>query len=533
MLQMTPFYINLSLASILGLSLLLRIWGIHFGLPYEYHIDEPTYVSAALNLGAGIIGRQTNPTGFSNLLFGEYAAYFIIGRLLGLFPSASAFEQAYRTDPSMFLLLGRLTSVIFGTLTVWTLYQLGKLLYGVSGGLMAAALLAVAFLHMRDSHYAVPDITMVSLAWLAILLAVWAVSKGRLRYLTLAGVFAGLAVATKWSAWPIIFSMLLAVFYTNQRVGLLSRGLLLLLGCAVGFIAGGFQLFLQPSTYFNYALRELQAGEGGGFGIWLVDTVPGWLFYLKTLTYGLGIILLAFALFGSLLYLVRAVRKGREAGVELIILAFPLVYFLVMGATRHYFARYALPLIPFMTLAAAGGILFLSQQLARNRPKFAWSIAAVLLVAAMASSLIASVRHNVLLTRTDTRTEAKEWIESHIPAGTRIAVDWPVHGPPLATSETSISHSPKSYEVVSIGGSGLSEHPVSWYREQGFDFVIVSSFISEIPVVYEDLNQTRRSFYASLDRELSLVQEFQPSDTDTFSAFVFDEIWSLYHAVAA
>jgi hypothetical protein len=46
----------------------LRVWGIGFGLPYIYHPDEPTYVSQALNLGAGIIGRQPNPTGLSNIL---------------------------------------------------------------------------------------------------------------------------------------------------------------------------------------------------------------------------------------------------------------------------------------------------------------------------------------------------------------------------------------------------------------------------------------------------------------------------------
>jgi hypothetical protein len=89
---------GLFLIAILALALGLRIWGIGFGLPYPYHPDEPTYVSAALNLGAGIIGRQPNPTGFSNILFGEYASYYLAGRLTGLFSSAAAFEQAYRSN---------------------------------------------------------------------------------------------------------------------------------------------------------------------------------------------------------------------------------------------------------------------------------------------------------------------------------------------------------------------------------------------------------------------------------------------------
>src|SRR5512135_1886759 len=96
---------GLILVAIFVVAVGLRIWGIGFGLPYPYHADEPTYVSAALNLGAGIIGRQPNPTGFSNILFGEYGAYYLIGRLAGLFSSTAAFEQAYRADPSVFLLL--------------------------------------------------------------------------------------------------------------------------------------------------------------------------------------------------------------------------------------------------------------------------------------------------------------------------------------------------------------------------------------------------------------------------------------------
>jgi len=51
----------LSLTVILSLALALRLCGIGFGLPYQYHFDEPTYVSAALNLGASIIGQQPNP----------------------------------------------------------------------------------------------------------------------------------------------------------------------------------------------------------------------------------------------------------------------------------------------------------------------------------------------------------------------------------------------------------------------------------------------------------------------------------------
>src|SRR5512135_2772481 len=145
----------ISLSVILLLAIILRVWGVGYGLPYTYHVDEPTYVSAALNLGAGTIGKQPNPTGYSNILFGEFAAYYLAGRVTGQFPTTAAFEQAYRSDPSVFLLLGRLTSVLLGAATVLVVYGLGKHSANQSVGLLAALFLAVAFLQVRDSHFGV------------------------------------------------------------------------------------------------------------------------------------------------------------------------------------------------------------------------------------------------------------------------------------------------------------------------------------------------------------------------------------------
>jgi 4-amino-4-deoxy-L-arabinose transferase-like glycosyltransferase len=120
---------------------------------------------------------------------------------------------------------------------------------------------------------------------------------------------------------------------------------------AAGFLAGGFERLIKPGVYLGYALAEVRYGEGGGFTIGQVDTVPGWAFYIKTLTTGLGIVLLVLAIGGTFYLVWRAVaRRDRQT---VVLLAFPLLYYLFMGASRHYFARYALPLVPFAALLAA------------------------------------------------------------------------------------------------------------------------------------------------------------------------------------
>ena len=515
---------GLLLAGIVALALGLRLWGVGFGLPYAYHVDEPTYVSAALNLGAGIIGRQPNPTGLINILFGEYAGYFIAGRIAGLFASASDFERAYRVDPTIFLLLGRLTSVILGTLTVLVAYGLGKASAGRLAGWLATLFMAVAFLHVRDSHYGVPDVAVVFFLSLSTLCCVLAVQRPSRWFLWLASATGGFALATKWSVWPLLATLVLAaVFRPAQKRARAVEVLIALLFFVGGFAVGGFQLLLKPGVYLEYALREQQAGAGGGFGAWQVDMVTGWVFYLKTLNYGLGIVLLVLAMLGGLRRLVQVIRSKDR--VSLVLLSFPILYLLIMGASRHYFARYALPLVPFAALFAAEALVTLVPRPGARYAGLRYVLMTLLVVAAVAPPLAQSIAHDVILTRQDTRTVAKNWIEANIPAGSKIAVDWPTHGPPLSTSERPMPASAEMFDVVTVGGSGLADHPLSWYSEQGVDYLIASSFIYNLSLVDPDWDAKRRSFYASLERELDLLEEFRPYTGNTEPPFVFDEIY--------
>lgn len=529
--RLSSWAAHLILAGILGIALLLRAWGLSFGLPYAYHVDEPTYVSAALNLGVGIIGKQPNPTAFSNILFGEYAAYFAAGRALGVFESAAAFEQAYRTDPSAFLLLSRLTSAIIGTATVAVVYWLGKAIDGPIVGFFSAGLLAVAFLHIRDSHFGAPDILATFCVSLTVLLTILGLRRSRLRWIVLAGAAAGFAIAAKWNMlWVVLPVGLGVLWYAAGSLGTRSRWrsygeavVPTALGVVAGLFLGGFQLFLEPATYLEYALREARSGAGGGFGYWQIDVVPGWLFYLKTLWYGLGVVMMGLSGMGLVGQSSRAFRNRDR--VSCLLLVFPVVYFATMGMTRHYFARYALPLLPFAAVFAANAIREIAQWLSRSDRRVGLGAASILIVATSAQPLAYSIRHDVLLTRTDTRTLAKAWMEQNIPAGARIAVDWPTHGPPLSTPTVSVPASVRSYDVTLVGGMGLSEHSIAWYRERGFDYLIASSFIYQIPLVYPDEDWERRMFYNALAQDLPVMKEFWSTADETDPPFIFDEIY--------
>lgn len=523
------------LACILLVALFLRLWGVNFGLPYVYHFDEHFYINTALQLGAGV---WHNPpyaaTGLSNILFGEYALYYLLGRTSGWFESPTQFAMAYRSDPTVFYLLARGTVAAMATTTVLVVYGLGSAVRGGKVGMLAALFLTISFLHVRDAHYAVPDAAMPLFVVLSILLAVQALNgQGRWRQskLMLAGIAGGFAIAMKWIALPVMIPLGLASFCAwrqavnaKQHEKIQHVLLLTSAGLAIGFVLGSPQILMNPHPYLREALGQYASGQAGGFEFWQVDDVSGWRFYLNTLLWGLGPALVGFAIMGVCMRLADGIRMQRC--VSWLLVLFPLVYYISMGATRHYFARYTLPLAPFLALFAAEAVTFATEWLRMNKSiKAGQIVLGALAITIIVQPLANSIRHDLLLTDADTRTLAKLWIERHIPPGVKIAVDWPTHVPPLSTPEHTDPHSERVYDVTIVGGTGLSEHSVEWYRRNGFDYLIASSFIYRIPVVFPEQERERQAFYTSLAREFTAVQTFYPTGNASEPDFIFDEIY--------
>ena len=335
----------------------------------------------------------------------------------------------------------------------------------------------------------------------------------------------------KWIALPVVLPGCWVRFCRSKQLIDVSEGkkvqpllLLAVAGLALGFLLGSPQILMNPAPYVREAIGQYSAGQTGGFEFWQVDEASGWLFYLNTLVYGLGPVFAALAIVGGLRRLARVIRT-REC-ISWLLILFPGIYYLLMGSTRHYFARYALPLTPFMALFAAEVIVVTAEWLKNKKGAgLSWVIFGVITAATVAQPLANSLRHDMLLTRTDTRMLAKRWIERNIPAGARIALDWPTHGPPLSTPDRSVPVSDRVYDVTTIGGAGLSEHSVDWYREQGFEYLIASSFIYQIPLLSPEQDQQRKAFYASLGRDLTEVQVIYPTSDGSEPNFIFDEIY--------
>lgn len=393
----------------------LRLWGLDFGLPMaEARPDEITVAFQAMKFGTGDLNPHSfnYPSLFKYAVFVLFGGWYVVGKALGIFAGQEDFLRAFFSGASEFRLLMRLLSATMGTLGV-------ALLLRAPGRQLGAALLAVCFLHVRDSHFGVTDITMVTLATAAVLAALHLEARPGWKAAVLAGALAGLATSTKYNAAVLGLPLLLAAWPGGLRllaVALAAMGL--------AFFAGTPFALLDARTFVKDVLYEFSHLDRGQY----VDVGGGWVHHATaSLRYGMGLPLLGVGLLGVGVALLRDGRRGW------ILYAFPVVYYLLIGRGETAFFRYALPVVPFLCIAA-GSLL---DRLGRMR------LAGLLALAA--PTLYASLQADRLFAAGDTREAMGAWIEAEVPTGSVIVHAGTFTGAPML--QRNVANQTREYEA--------------------------------------------------------------------------------------
>ncbi len=360
-----------------------------------------------------MFGRDFNPRFFDwpALFMYETAAalvpFFKMGLYLGWFRGEYHFVQTIATDASPVYLTARLLSATAGLASVWVLFRVARRLFGETTALIASLFLALAFLHVRDSHFGVTDITATCLVLVSFLFIVRFSESGSTRDLIMGAVTAGLAASTKYNAAIIALPAL-------WIIGRLGRAALFAAVMVLAFALTSPYCFLEYEQFIT-ALRGVSARLETGHGVMLGR---GWVVHLtSSLRYGLGLPLLVAGLTGFLLLLWKQPRKG------LVVALFPVTYYALIGSGYTVFARYILPVVPFLCLAAAFAVFDAGRAIAEwsRRPAFAPVTAWGLALLVVAPSAWSVVQFDRLLARTDSRVLAARWVELRFPEGASIA----------------------------------------------------------------------------------------------------------------
>jgi uncharacterized membrane protein len=411
------FRVHPWLFAVLAVALALRLVGLRYGLPAVYNPDEVSIMSRALAFAKGDLNPHNflYPTLYFYVLFaweGLTAAAAVAVRAVESF---GAFQREFFVDPTRVYVAGRLLTALLGTATVAATFALARRLAGPIAGLVAATAVAVSPLHVRDSHYVKHDVPVTLLIVLAYLAyeRLWRVFPGdtgefeevRDGEVIWAGMITGFAFSTHYYsiflAIPLAWSA--ARRATTPAEAMRRVALAALASAAMFFLCSPF-ILAEPAT----AIRDIQANRQI-----VVDRAIGSLGYGATLARYAEMLVRdtvgwPFALFAAIGAIAAFGEEPRRAAW---LLSFPIPFFFFIAST-YPASRYLIPLVPF--LAVFAGIYV--ARVARWNPTAAW----IVVPALAALPLLTSIRTDLFIRHTDTRTLAARFIEAHVPGGATI-----------------------------------------------------------------------------------------------------------------
>ncbi len=404
-----------ALGLVLAVALGLRLWGIRQGLPYAYNSDEDAHF---VPRAVGMLTLGWNPHYFANP-----PAYTDLLRLVFSvwFGGRAGVDHAFATDPTAVFTVARASAALLGTLAVWLLYAAGARLFDRGVALLAAALEAVAFLPVFYAHLALNDVPTLAPLTLSLLGTAGVLRRGRARDYLLAGVGLGLGCATKYTAGIVLLPLLAAA--AAQYLETPSAGRRVVVGLVLAGVAA-LVAFLVADPYSVLDLHAFEQGlvhqsslSGEAQGKLGAPRESGFVYYLWSLTWGLGWVPAVAALAGAFTVWWREPRLGW------VLVPAPLLYLAFMGAQGRYFGRWLLPIFPILCLLAAFFALQLAKALARRVPRLRAAFTALAVLALCAQGVLYNVHSGLVLSRADTRALTRAWMAAHIPAGTPVVVE--------------------------------------------------------------------------------------------------------------
>jgi hypothetical protein len=501
-----------ALAGILLAGLWLRLWSIDHGLPYVFNADEELhFVPIAVDMFAR---GSFNPGYFENPPAITYAFYLLLKlRFTAGFPfgAAGGFVREFANDPERAYLAARLLVALIGTAVAWLAYWAGSRFYDRRTGLVAAALLAFAFLPVFYSKHALNDVVTLAPVTVGLVACLLVHRRGAALDWALAGGAIGVATATKYTAGAMLVVLAVA------GLARLREGRSDTRAAALGLAAAGVAftvafLVLNPFALLDASdFRSQLGGQSGQAGTAKLgqDDVPGWLYYLWTLTWGLGWLPALAAVAGGVL----ALRDERAKA--LLLIAFPVVLFLFLGAQGRFFGRWLLPAYPALAVLAGYAVARAADALPPRAAGWRTAAAAALGALLVVQGFASSVRVDSVLARSDTRVLARDWLVDNVPRRARVVVEPFVpdgflnrggrSGPPLF-DRFPVKRPFQAYEKK------LSPGLVDTYRAGGYCWVVTGSH-QRGRGLKEGLPGAR-AYYERLDRESESTLVLSPFRAD-------------------
>jgi YYY domain-containing protein len=475
---------------------------------------------------------------------------------------------------------GRAMIALLDTLTIVLVYHLGRRLFGRGAGLLAAAFYTFTAQAIQLSHFFAMDPASTTFTVMAVLGSVQMGQSRRWSGVWLAGVGAGLAIASKFSALPILVApvtagVLAAWELGHNQEGSGSRQLAALLQVAVTLALAGIVFFLASpyavldwTTFVQATLVEQGQMVRGiadmPFTRQYRNTLPYLYFIRQQVQWGMGWPLGLLALAGTLVMAARLMATGiRQVWGQIgrktfsglsafeignvVVWSWIIPYFGLTGAFLAKFNRYMSPLLPFFVVFGAGLVWTVwrarrvdeAGEEAPRRWAASWLAAGVAAVALIGAAGWSVAYVNGVYGREHTWITASRWVYEHAAAGSALLWEqWDDPLPKAIPSETGMDmavHGLRNIDWGPYEEESAEKYAILKQRLREADYVVYSSkriydSVDELPERYP---MTTLYYDAMWDGRLGfeLVAEFTSPPRllgIPFDDRHADESWSLY-----
>ena len=442
-------------AIVLAIGILLRWYAIDWSLPHIFHPDETRLLYAVNDISL----ENLNPKFFA---YGSLPIYLLKTAQV----SADAVSKFIGGSGHVnFFVVGRTLSAFFGSITLIILYMLGTRFFSRRVGLLGATFLGLTVLHIQLSHFLTVDVMLTCLLVLALYVIARLFDGNHLyRYYFLTGTVLGLALATKISALPLygvffVAHVLVLIKLKHRRyayrhpVALWGIFLLALFLSVVVFALCEPYAFLDYREFLRQIKEQSDMVRGmtqPPYVIQYEQTPRYWYQLTQMVQYSMGWPLGILTVFGSLFMFVRMLRGiitrnpqpvTRNPELLLLIFAWVIPVFWIVGGFTVKFLRYMLPLIPFLCLL---GAVFVDWLLERF-PTWKMVISAMM-IGIIGFSVFYSLAFLSIYRHEDPRVQASRWLYEHIEDGSNVLTElWEFA--PLAAVD---GHYPGEYRTLQL-----------------------------------------------------------------------------------
>ncbi len=423
---------SLALVLLLVGALVIRVLPVGSYFPYSYYVDEGHLIGRAARM---LQSGDTDPHWFAwpTFLIYLHAAVFWLATVLaapllergdcaGLesFYWPAAGGQLYNVIcPADMLIVGRIVTALFGAGTILLVFLLVRRLNDVAAALSAAAILAFLPGHVEFSRNVTGDVPMTFFAVAALRCSILILEGGGRRDHIWAGVFVGLAVASKYTAGLLLLLPATALILRGRLTwGEVRRYLWVpLVAGGLFFVLDPYHL-LQPATAYKTFLSEITYYQQDRFASLATRNPHEWLDnFLAADRVGAAVV--AAALVGLGLAWWRGERRLLVPVPFVVAFSIPLV-----AAPMQPFRNF-LPVVAMLAIWAGYGIAA-SASLALTPRLLRWTPLLVVLLtgACLAPSVGALLRQTRdALQVVNSRRQVIDWLIEHPQGGNAIVID--------------------------------------------------------------------------------------------------------------